>query len=131
MSTIKKYMISLGVCTIMVLAGLTVSASNAYADDPGTIILAPSPTTSVAAPTVKRAHRHGYIKACEPSRSNGGRKIRLAYGSFQQPNPDGVTTVRAGHCRLIRVNRKNIDWVAYNARTGAIIAAGRVRHIHL
>ena len=142
MSTTRKILTTASLfISLCVVSQFTVSpamaADNGTSDDPDVVVLGPAPTANpVAAPTVKKAHRHGYIKACEPSRSHGGRKINLAYGSFKQPEPDGYKTIRAGHCKVFRVYhvygpRHRLDWVAFRASNGAIVATGHVRHIHL
>lgn len=133
MSTTRK------ILTILLIAAsfcfvqmYVIGPAEAAASDEPNATLGPAPTNNpVARPTVKRAHRHGYIKACEPSRANGGSKISFAYGTFKLPEPDGFKFVQPGQCKLIRVHRHTIDWVAFDARTGAIVASGHVRHIHL
>jgi hypothetical protein len=107
------------------------AATNSTSDDPS-VILGPAPTTTplATAPTVKRAHKPGYIRACEPTRANGGRKTILEYGKRSLPNPDGRKTIRAGHCRLIAVHRHRIFWISYD-KLGRVTGSGYVRHIHL
>jgi hypothetical protein len=132
MSIIRKLFCSF----IVVVALCTISfymiepAAAATMDDP-TVVLAPAPTTAplVAPPLVKRTHKHGYIKACEPTRKLDGRKISLEYGKRGTDNPDGRTTIRAGHSKLIAVHRHNIFWISYD--THGRTTSGYVRHIHL
>lgn len=125
---------------VLVLGLFTVSfytIGPAAADDNPPVVLGPAPTNPpVAAPTVKKAHRHGYIKACEPTRAHHGRKIYLAYGSFKRPEPDGYTVLRPGHCKVFRVHhvygaKHRIDWAASRFNNGAPVAAGHVWHIKL
>lgn len=135
MSTTRKILTTLfTVLAVCFVSMYIIGPANATTTEDCTTnpCLGPPPTTEplAAAPTVKRAHRHGYIRACEPTRANGGRKTILEYGKRGAPNPDGRTTIRAGHCKLIRVHRHKIFWISYDMR-GRVTGHGTVRHIRL
>jgi hypothetical protein len=133
MSTTRKILsrVLLFVSVCVALQFAIGSAEAATSDDPGPI-LAPAPTTTplCVAPTVKRAHKHGYIKVYEPTRAHGGCKTTLEYGKRGTDVPDGRKVIRAGHRRLIAVHRHKIFWISYD-KLGRVTGSGYVRHIHL
>lgn len=113
---------------------LSTSAAGSYSfsytlTDGGTrtVTLNVKPYVPPIAPTVKKTKKPGYIKACNHERY----AMDFYYGTFKQPRWDGNKFVAAHSCKVIRVHRHGIDWVALGHRNGVFMGSGHVSHIAL
>jgi hypothetical protein len=57
-------------------------------------------------------------------------KIRFFYGSFKEPEPDGVVKIARNSSVILSVRRTRIDWIAYS-RKGEFLLRGKVENIVL
>ncbi|GAB3262555.1 Ig-like domain-containing protein [Nocardioides dilutus] len=57
-------------------------------------------------------------------------KIRFLYGSFKEPNPDGVVRIARNSSVILTVRRTRIDWIALT-RKGEFLVRGKIENIVL
>lgn len=91
---------------------------------PGTITLTIKEPPAITAKALPG--KPGKIKVTNPADF----KIRYLYGSFKEPNPDGVVRIARNSSVILTVRRTRIDWIAFS-RKGEFLLKGRVDNIQL
>jgi Bacterial Ig domain len=100
-----------------------------YACDFETLVPGTLTVTIVAEPDITAKAlpgRPGKIKVTNPADF----KIRYLYGSFKEPNPDGIVKIAKHSSVILTVRRTQIDWLAFT-RKGEFVKQGHVRGIKL
>lgn len=91
---------------------------------PGTITLTINEPPAITAKALPG--KPGKIKVKNPADF----KIRFLYGSFKEPNPDGVVRIARNSSVVLTVRRTRIDWIAYS-RKGEFLLRGKIENIVL
>ena len=91
---------------------------------PGTLTVTIEPEPEVTAKALPG--QPGKIKVTNPADF----KIRYFYGSFKEPEPDGIVKIAKNSSVVLSVRRTQIDWIAYT-RKGDFITQGRIKNIVL
>ena len=89
---------------------------------PGTLTVTIEPEPEVTAKALPG--QPGKIKVTNPADF----KIRYLYGSFKEPEPDGIVKIAKNSSVVLSVRRTQIDWIAYT-RKGDFITQGRIKNI--
>ena len=91
---------------------------------PGTLTVTIDPEPEVTAKAI--AGQPGKIKVTNPADF----KIKYFYGSFKQPEPDGIVKIAKKSSVILSVRRTQIDWIAYT-RKDEFITQGKIKNIKL
>ena len=91
---------------------------------PGTLTVTIEPEPEVTAKALPG--QPGKIKVTNPADF----KIRYFYGSFKEPEPDGIVKIAKNSSVVLSVRRTQIDWIAYT-RKGDFLTQGRIKNIKL